>query len=244
MLRIQRLILLLVSVVALSACSISGTIADEEGAGVAGVTVTLTGAADRTTTTNADGNYIFAFLGTGDYLITPSLADTLFTPADIALTKSLPFASETGNDFVATAADPGALIYEHSMVYIGVDMTLSVYEGETGYIFELFRNGTASGAENAGCVVDHVINTVAISKDVVLELSPDSTVDDLVYPLFMDPSGDVTDVTIRQYDSDFLQLVTWVHPDDGCPSTDLHFEVVPNTGVFAGETLEDFFDRF
>ncbi|MFA5322283.1 MAG: carboxypeptidase regulatory-like domain-containing protein [Smithella sp.] len=65
-----------------------------------GVTITLSGDADKTTTTNASGNYSFTGLADGNYAVTPSFTDSGFTPAILDVVVS--GASETDKDFTAT----------------------------------------------------------------------------------------------------------------------------------------------
>jgi hypothetical protein len=63
--------------------AISGTVS---GAVASGVTVSLTGAATLSTTTDSSGNYSFAGLANGSYTVAPSLAGYSFTPASLAVT--------------------------------------------------------------------------------------------------------------------------------------------------------------
>lgn len=70
------------------------------GIGLSGVTVNLTGTSWATTTTNANGDYIFTGLSNGGYTITPSLAGYTFTPLFISITIS--DANVTGQNFTAT----------------------------------------------------------------------------------------------------------------------------------------------
>ena len=60
--------------------SISGYILDGGDAGISGVTVTLTGDATDSTTTDGAGYYEFTGLSPGTYTVTPSLADHTFYP--------------------------------------------------------------------------------------------------------------------------------------------------------------------
>lgn len=71
------------------------------GTGLADVTVTLTGSASVTATTDSNGNYLFAGVQNGSHTITPSKAGYTFTPVDI--TASVNNADVTGQDFIATA---------------------------------------------------------------------------------------------------------------------------------------------
>jgi hypothetical protein len=61
--------------------SISGSVKDISGVGMAGVTITLSGSASGTIITGADGSYAFTNLaGGGNYTVTPSLAKFMFSP--------------------------------------------------------------------------------------------------------------------------------------------------------------------
>jgi len=80
--------------------AISGRITSG-GAGLAQVTVTLTGANPTvTTTTDAQGNYQFSNVANGFYEITPSKATYIFSPS--SRTVFVTNAQVTGQDFTAT----------------------------------------------------------------------------------------------------------------------------------------------
>jgi hypothetical protein len=68
-----------VTVPAFTAAYIGFTISGN--AGVSGATVTLSGGANRTTTSSTDGSYSFTGLDNGSYTVTPSFAGYNFTPA-------------------------------------------------------------------------------------------------------------------------------------------------------------------
>lgn len=76
--------------------SISGTVT-----GATGVTITLTGQATGTTTTDGSGNYSFSGLMNGNYTVTPSLSGYTFTPTSRAVAVNV--ANESGINFAATA---------------------------------------------------------------------------------------------------------------------------------------------
>jgi RHS repeat-associated protein len=63
--------------------TLSGTITNQQGQPVAGVTVTLSGAESESTTTNGSGQFSFGKLENGNYTVTPSLAGHVFNPASI-----------------------------------------------------------------------------------------------------------------------------------------------------------------
>lgn len=79
--------------------SISGTVS---GAVTSGVTMTLAGAATRTTTTGVGGTYSFTALGNGTYMVTPTLAGNTFTPTSRSVTTNNDNA--TGINFTASSA--------------------------------------------------------------------------------------------------------------------------------------------
>ncbi len=77
--------LLLLSFFVLFGCKISGTVTDGT-QGVGGVTITMSGAASGTTTTNANGVYTFDnLLSLGNHIITPSHEDYTFEPVSKSL---------------------------------------------------------------------------------------------------------------------------------------------------------------
>ncbi len=61
--------------------TISGRVTNNQGAGMSGVTMTLSGTESRTTTTNSNGDFSFATLtANGNYTVTPSKTGYSFTP--------------------------------------------------------------------------------------------------------------------------------------------------------------------
>jgi hypothetical protein len=81
--------------------SISGTIS---GAGGAGATVTLSGAANASTIADALGNYKFSGLANGPYTLTPAQTQYTFAPSSSSV--SINGADETGVNFVAQSSAP------------------------------------------------------------------------------------------------------------------------------------------
>jgi hypothetical protein len=78
----------------------SGTVTDStSGTGLAGVTMTLSGASTSTTTTDSSGDYSFG-LANGSYVVTPSLTGYTFTPTD--LPETISGADVTAVDFTAS----------------------------------------------------------------------------------------------------------------------------------------------
>lgn len=81
--------------------AISGTVTSG-GSPLAGVLVTMSGAASGTKTTDAFGNYSFTGLSSGSYDLVPSKTGYAFNPLSTAVTIN--GASATGKNFVGTAA--------------------------------------------------------------------------------------------------------------------------------------------
>ena len=148
---------LLLPTLLLSGCIITGKVTDGDGNGIEGVTVTLTGDANLTTTTNSKGGYIFGnffdvILGAtsdepviimpGSYTVTPSKTGYTFTPAstEVSVTSStygplggdIPWPVGGVNFNVETSPRVGCEILEFQSinsirVWINLDMTLEEF---------------------------------------------------------------------------------------------------------------------
>lgn len=66
--------------------TISGTVTNQSGAGMSGVTVSLAEALSVTTTTDINGNYTLTSPNPGTFTVTPAKANHLFTPANQVVT--------------------------------------------------------------------------------------------------------------------------------------------------------------
>jgi hypothetical protein len=120
-----------VGLLALSGCGsgsstfgISGTIT-----GATGVTVQLTGSANRSTTTDGKGDYAFDSIANGSYILTPSVGGYRFSPASIAVTVN--GGNVTGQSFTGTAATYSISGTVSGSVADGVLITLSGTTGGT-----------------------------------------------------------------------------------------------------------------
>ncbi len=86
------LYLLIASTLLFTGCFIDGKIVDENGVGVSGVTVTLSGEPTRVTTTNSEGEYRFGdllildIIPAGSYVVIPSKSGYSFVPAGANVT--------------------------------------------------------------------------------------------------------------------------------------------------------------
>ncbi len=110
--------------------SISGRVT-YNGSGLSGVTVSLTGAASSSRTTDSNGNYTFLGLQNGTYTITPSKEGYSFSPTSLQVTVS--GANVTGKDFTATQIPP----------------TTNVSGYWTGHMTFNWSNGTSSNSNMA-----------------------------------------------------------------------------------------------
>ena len=133
--------------------SISGTVSTAGGSLIAGVTMTLTGAAGAVTTTNALGNYTFTGLANGSYTVTPSLVGYTFTPTSRNVTVS--GANVGGQNFTGTPTGgatyfiSGAVSTAGGSTIAGVTMTLTGAAGAAtttnalgNYTFTGLANGS------------------------------------------------------------------------------------------------------
>jgi hypothetical protein len=91
------------------------------GAGLSGVTVSLTGASTTTTTTNVNGDYAFAGALNGSYTVTPSLTGYTFSPASKSVTVS--GANLIGQDFTATRTNSNEITIKASFTGINAKST-------------------------------------------------------------------------------------------------------------------------
>ncbi len=135
--------------------SISGTVS-----GGAGATVTLAGATTTTTTADASGNYAFANISAGTYVVTPSIHEgVVFAPG--SQTVTLGGANATGINFTVpqncpcdmiwpTAPTPGTADWgDKKAVEVGVNFTATADAYITGLRFY-------KAATNTGTHVGHL----------------------------------------------------------------------------------------
>jgi hypothetical protein len=99
-------------------------------------TLTLSGAASRSTSTNSSGNYSFTNLPNGSYIVAPSHSGYTFGPATYSVTIN--GASNTSVNFVATAV---ATPIPHSVTLSWKASTSSNLKG-----YHVYRAAVAGGA--------------------------------------------------------------------------------------------------
>ena len=105
--------------------SISGTVTSG-GSALAGVTISLSGTASGTTTTDSNGFYGFTGLSNGAYTITPSKSGYTFSPTNRSVTIS--GANSIGQNFTGTSTSTYSIsgtVTSGGSGLSGVTMTLS-----------------------------------------------------------------------------------------------------------------------
>jgi subtilisin family serine protease len=119
--------------------TISGSVKDANGAGVANVTVFLSGNLNASRVTDAGGNYSFSGVeGGGNYTLTPSHPGYNFSPASINIAN---LASNQGANFTATSNAPTGA---NSLGFAQASYNLN--EGSGRVTLTVMRTGDTSGA--------------------------------------------------------------------------------------------------
>ena len=138
----------------------------------AGVAVNLTGAATRSTTTDANGNYVFGSLANGGYTLTPSKPGYTFDPLSVGIVVN--GGDVTGQNFTATAIPPtysisGAVsgaIADGVLITLGgaMDATTTTTGGGL-YAFSRLANGnyTLTPSASSGYIFDPPSMAVTVS---------------------------------------------------------------------------------
>ncbi|SIN85584.1 Carboxypeptidase regulatory-like domain-containing protein [Agromyces cerinus subsp. cerinus] len=113
--------------------SLSGTVT-AAGAGVPGVTVTLTGPGDPVSTvTGADGTYRFPLLPAGDYTVTMTTPDGTIAVGPSTRSESVAETEVTGVDFALakTGSIEGAVTTDDGTPFPGATITITGPDGPT-----------------------------------------------------------------------------------------------------------------
>ncbi len=104
MLRKVGYLLLVTSFLFMFGCKISGTVT-EDGVGLEGVTVALSGSGTKTAVTNSAGAYSFGSLSFGSYTVTPSLENYTFNPVSQSASISGSTLQGVVRNFVASEVE-------------------------------------------------------------------------------------------------------------------------------------------
>jgi len=129
--------------------SITGQIVSNN-TGLSGVTVSLSGANTAQTTTDSNGQYSFTGLANGNYTVTPSLSDYVFSPSGKVVTIN--GTDKAGIDFTATASITptysvsgqvsGAVVSGVTITLTGTATASTTTDFSGNYIFSNLVNGT------------------------------------------------------------------------------------------------------
>ena len=164
--------------------TISGTVT-EDGEGIMGVSMALSGAASRTTSSAPDGSYLFVGIDEGNYRITPSRDCYCFGPDSMRIEDLT--ASSSGNDFFADWMLP-------------IDKSITTASGkayafaELGYETRLYTDRTfvfdtiPDGYEDEYCFIRTSMDDKTLESDPLITLAADTATDVIV--------GLSTDVTV------------------------------------------------
>jgi hypothetical protein len=127
--------------------SISGTIGPATGGN--GATVTLSGAANASTTANGSGNFTFGGLANGTYTITPSRAGYTFSPSSLnvtvsggSITTGLSFTASSQTFSVSGTISPAAGGSAATVTLSGAAAATTTADGSGNYTFAGLANGT------------------------------------------------------------------------------------------------------
>jgi len=226
------------------AYAISGTVS---GAAVMGVKVTLGGAASASTTTDASGNYSFTGLGSGSYVVTPSLAGYAFAPASSGVTISASSVSAVNFTDTASAttftsilpmpaptlqAQQGIVsgtpsIVQDQMPGAAGDLIMPVFGSDGFWYLYASRDGGRTWAYLKAPSASTTSHTGGICQDTVnynLHFVVNATGDPNIYysrvALVRDASGHVTGFT---WDAD--RVLIGAAPSDA-DATDVRFQII------------------
>jgi len=139
--------------------SISGRISDGNGTGVAGAVVNLSGAQNRKTITDANGNYQFSDVETiGFYTVTPSRANYSFSPAERSFSQlgnntEATFAATPAGGFTNPLDMPEYFVRQHYLDFLGRE------PDEAGFNF--WSNQMLACGSDEGCRERRRINVSA-----------------------------------------------------------------------------------
>jgi len=140
------------------------------GAGLSGVTMTLSGGISKTTTTNTDGAYSFSELGNGTYTVTPTKAGYGFSPSSQSVTvlnenkEDVDFSASLGFSISGQVTFNNAGLAGVTMTLSGDDSDTTETDSEGYYSFIGLSNGSYTVTPSkGGYEFDPVSQDVTIS---------------------------------------------------------------------------------
>ena len=170
--------------------AISGRVAIENGTGVPGVTISLSGAESASTTTDTSGAYSFSGLNSsGTYSISPSTSCTAYTFNPLSITVDLVNTDITGQDFTVSAP-------------FSITGSVSSANGNPLSGIELTRNGT--GVTTSVTDLDGMYSFTQVEGSVNYTVKPVSS--DYIFAPFEREISACNQSVIEQ---DFSGTKTW-----------------------------------
>jgi len=211
----------------MNAYTISGTVTlgDE---GYEGVTITLSGDADDTDTTDASGNYSFPVVN-GSYTVTPTLAGQTFDPEDYAVTVS--GANVTDRDFeLNTFSISGQVTYDTTtdMEWVQVNLTgdadaTTRTDADGEYAFEDLLNGSYTVTPVSGPQIFDPVSD-AVTVDGADEPNIDFDVPSMIWLVDIDAAADTED--------GYSWPTAFRHPQSGTDMAQAGEQVWVATGIY------------
>ena len=142
-----------VMVVADATHSITGTVRDNSGNPLSGVTVNLSGSLTNSTTTNASGNYSFTDLGEGGaYTVGPSNSSYAFSPV-----------SQTFNNLNANRI--ANFVGSQTLVSISGTVRDANNQPQSNVTLALTKNGVASGSVQTNASGNYAFNNLNVGAN-------------------------------------------------------------------------------
>jgi trimeric autotransporter adhesin len=224
-----------------------------DGSGLSGVTINLTGAATKSTTTDSNGNYSFTGLPNGVYTVTPS--KTGYNMAPQSRSFNINGADVTGQNFAAITYSISGTVTSGGFGLLGaaVDLTgaatkSTTTDGNGNYSFTGLSNGAYTVTPTKA---GYTFTPPSISVNVNgADVGGQSFVAPLGAATLVSPSGTITSSTpaytwnavpgsatyyLYVNDSTGNKIGTWYSKDQaGCPGGTGTCTVSPGTGLAAG----------
>jgi len=164
--------------------SISGRITSDGTSGLSGATVTLSGSSAGTVITDANGEYSFtALVEGGNYTVTPTLANVIFTPLNATFNNLLGNQTANFRPQCAYSIDPTSVTIPAAGGGLSINVTASAGCGWTATSnadWIIVNNGSGTGSETATFTVQ--ANSVAVRTGTITVAGQNVTVTQTALP--------------------------------------------------------------
>ena len=164
--------------------SISGRITSDGTSGLSGATVTLSGSSAGTVITDANGEYSFtALVEGGNYTVTPTLANVIFTPLNATFNNLLGNQTANFRPQCAYSIDPTSVTIPAAGGGLSINVTASAGCGWTATSnadWIIVNNGSGTGSGTATFTVQ--ANSVAVRTGTITVAGQNVTVTQTALP--------------------------------------------------------------